>query len=234
MRRIALGLFAVLACASGCGPLANDIVPDGGGGGGSGDATAPVSASDSGAPVVAQDGGGNPEKDGGADDAASPTDSGAGDSAPSDSGQVVVDAGPACSEADAGWVAGAGISATGWAATASMTNPDPKDSIAAAFDGNLTTRWSTGQAQAGGEWFRLDLGQAQTISQVALFSQTDFPAGYKLELSADDVTYTSVATGHGAQPTAICFPAQSARYVKITQTGTSGSWFSIYELNVFH
>src|SRR6202011_687883 len=42
-----------------------------------------------------------------------------------------------------------------------------------------------------------------------------------------------VATGLGAQPTAICFPAQPARYIKILQTGATGSWFSIYEISVF-
>ena len=145
---------------------------------------------------------------------------------------------PACSEANATWIGDAGISTAGWAATATPTattdtNPGDFD-VENAFDGNLATRWSSGTAQVGGEWFRLDLGRVQTISQVAFFDKSDFPAEYTLALSSDDVNYTQVATGLGAQPTAICFPAQSARYMKITQTGLSGSWFSIYEISVFN
>jgi beta-glucosidase len=54
-------------------------------------------------------------------------------------------------------------------------------------------------------------------------------------LSADDVTYTApVAIGAGAGAiVTITFPTQSARYVKITQTGSATSWWSIDELNVY-
>ncbi|HEY2509322.1 MAG TPA: discoidin domain-containing protein [Polyangiaceae bacterium] len=151
-----------------------------------------------------------------------------GDGGASDAGTPMT-----CSETGAGWKAGQGIAQTGWSATAALT--DGASPIAGAFDGNITTRWSDGQGQMGGEWFRLDMGQAQSISQVAVFSMTDFASAYSLELSTDDQTYTAVGSGIGAATTAVCFPAQSARYVRITQTGTgSGSWFSIYEINVFH
>jgi hypothetical protein len=40
--------------------------------------------------------------------------------------------------------------------------------------------------------------------------------------------------GDGASPTTgICFPRQSARYVRITQIGTGYmSWWSIYEMTI--
>jgi hypothetical protein len=247
MQKISLGLFAVLACTWGCGPLANDPVADDGGGGGNGGrdgTTGPAQGNDSGRPVTTNDASGQGD-DGGASEAAPPGDDGGGssdDSGAQDSEHVVppVDSAPpppTCSEANATWVAGAGISTSGWTATATKTatTDTNADTVpGAAFDGNLTTRWSSGAAETGGEFFRLDLGQAQSISQVVFFDTTDIPAAYTLALSTDDSTYTTVATGSGAQPTAICFTAQSARYVKLTQTATSGSWFSIYEINVFH
>jgi hypothetical protein len=243
MRRIALGLFAALACASGCGPLANDGSADSGGGAG-GDATTPPPPSDDGGnPVVSNDAGKNGGHDGSASEAGGPVDGGAGDSAPSDSGPQVDSAQPACTRVTT-WVSGAGISNTGWTATASATAPTDgtlTDSVTAnAFDNNLGTRWSIGQAQSPTptEQFTLNLGSAQSMSQIVFFDAadgggTDFPAAYSLALSSDNATYTTVATGVGAQPTAICFPTQSAQYVQLTQTGTSTSWLSVYEIQVF-
>lgn len=246
-RKLSFGLFALLACAWGCSPLA-DAVADGDGG--DGDAMGGGDSTMTSGPGTSEDGGNRGHQDGATSDAGSAV-SEAGidgsrpsDAGPPDSGAVTpVEAAPppppplVCSEANAPWVAGAGISMAGWAATATPTaatdtNPGDFD-VANAFDGDLTTRWSSGAAQVGGEGFRLDLGRIQTVSQVAFFDKTDFPAEYTLWLSSDDVNYTQVATGLGAQPTAICFPAQPARYIKILQTGTTGSWFSIYEVSVF-
>jgi hypothetical protein len=55
-----------------------------------------------------------------------------------------------------------------------------------------------------------------------------------VDLSSDDQTYVTVAEGLGATPTtAICFPPQSARYVRMTQIGTGyPSWWSIYEMTI--
>jgi hypothetical protein len=246
MRQSALGLFAVLACASGCGPLANDPVGDGGGGGGGGGSDGGGSGGGNDAMVSSSvdsgsdDSGGQGGQDTGADDTGAPLGA---DASGEDSAPPSGDAAPACTKVTT-WVGGAGISAFGWTATASATasadGTAAADSITAnAFDENLTTRWSSGTTQAGGEFFALDLGQAQSISQVALFypttgpGSTDFATAYTLALSTDGSTYTTVATGAGASPTAICFPTQSAQYVKVTQTGTSTSWFSIFELQVF-
>jgi hypothetical protein len=252
MRKIDLGLVAVLACVLGCGPLADDPVQsDGGGaGGGNNDATLPPSG-DSGGQGGSHDAGGS----GGQDAAGTQREEGGGsidggsDDAGEDSGATPDDSGPplVCSQAGTTWTAGNGISNAGWTATAvatPATDGTTSDAVTAnAFDNNLTTRWSTGQAQspAAGEYFLLDLGSAQTISQVALFypaagdaGTTDFPAAYSLALSTSaGGPFTTVATGAGSSPTAMCFPAQSAQYVKITQTGTSGSWLSIYEIQVF-
>jgi hypothetical protein len=145
--------------------------------------------------------------------------------------------GGACAGGAPAWSSGAGIASTGWTATASSTASS--DAVANAFDKSSSTRWSNGSAQNGGEWFRLDLGSPQSISEVALYvlgsDTTDLPSAYLLELSTDDVTYAPVAKGLGALATAICFPAQTARYVRVTQIGSgSTEWWAIFEMSVFH
>jgi hypothetical protein len=41
-----------------------------------------------------------------------------------------------------------------------------------------------------------------------------------------------VATGAGAQLTKIVFPRQSARWLRVTQTGVAAKWWSIYAISV--
>ena len=164
-------------------------------------------------------------------DADGGADGGAQDSGASDGGGAV-----SCAALDAGWGSGGAISPAGWTGSASSTGPN--DTIQGAFDQSATTRWSSGQAQAGGEWFKVDLGQATSISGVSLYllngNVSDYPSSYALELSSDDLTYATVATGLGGPTTPICVPRQSARYVKVTQTGTGDTaWWSIYEISVF-
>lgn len=125
---------------------------------------------------------------------------------------------------------------TGWTATASVASPG--DVTVRAFDGQLTTRWSTGTFAAIGQWFRLDLGAARTINRLQLDSGVmwplDFPRGYAVTLSADDVTYHPAAAGTGTEPvTNVSFPAESARYVKLTLTARDQRyWWGIAELIV--
>jgi hypothetical protein len=146
------------------------------------------------------------------------------------------DGGASCAAAGSGWSSSSGISPASWKGSASSTGPN--DTIQGAFDQNASTRWSSGQGQTGGEWFKIDLGQSTSISAAGLYllsgNTGDYPSSYALALSTDDLAYTTVATGLGAATTAICFPTQSARYLKVTQTGTGdASWWSIYEISVF-
>ena len=129
---------------------------------------------------------------------------------------------------------------THWVATASSsssstTTPSLNTPPSQAIDGNGATRWSNGATQVGGEWFRVDLGGSAHLTQVVLDTTnhaTDFPAAYKLEMSGDGSAYTQVATGSGSALTTITFSDHVARYVRITQTGTSDSWWSIRELSI--
>jgi len=125
---------------------------------------------------------------------------------------------------------------TGWTATASST--ESGGSPANALDGNISTRWSTGAAQANGQWYRVDMTAAQTFNKIVLdagSSTGDYPRGYQVFVSTDGTNWGSaVATGSGSsQVTTITFANQTARYIKIVQTGSVGNWWSIHEYNVY-
>ena len=122
---------------------------------------------------------------------------------------------------------------TGWVASASVSGESPSRAI----DGSSSTRWTTGTAMAPGQWFEVDMLSNRTITGLQLDtsgSSGDYPRGYQVFVSTDGASWGSaVATGTGATITTISFASQTARYLKIVQTGSSGSWWSIHELNVF-
>jgi hypothetical protein len=241
MRGAALLASSIFA-ASACGPLVNDPMPTDGGAPVNGGPSEGGSKMDSSVGAPEDSGSDGTLDDGGSSDAAGLR----GDEGTEAGSNVDGDAGvAACPGQNALWSASAGLNPQGppaWSATASSTftstNPSLSTTPTMAFDQNQSTRWSSGQVQQGNEWFKIDLGQATKVSQVLLFvfsaDATDYPVSYTLGLSTDDVTYATVAMGNGAAPTtAICFAQQSARYVKISQTGTAPiAWWSIDEITI--
>jgi aryl-phospho-beta-D-glucosidase BglC (GH1 family) len=124
---------------------------------------------------------------------------------------------------------------TGWTITASST--EPGGSTANVKDGNAATRWSTGAAQTNGQWLQVDLGATQTFNQIVMDTaknssdENDYPRGYTVQVSSDGSSWTQVASGvGGVKATPINFAAVRGRYFRITQTGTSSSWWSVGEL----
>lgn len=123
---------------------------------------------------------------------------------------------------------------TFWVASSSTSGSDAPGN---ALDGNLTTRWSTGGSQVNGQWFQVDMGTVNVFNKLilnAVNSAGDYPRGYQVTVSNDGINWSSsVATGVGSSSvTTITFATQSARYVRITQTGsTSGTYWSIDEFN---
>ena len=121
---------------------------------------------------------------------------------------------------------------TGWSATASPSGGETSN----ALDGNPATRWTSGQGQANGHWFRVDLGSAQSFARLKLDSGTggDYARGLRVEVSADGASWTQVGTASGSgQFVEVGFAAQTARYVRLVQTGSAGNWWSIHELELF-
>lgn len=125
---------------------------------------------------------------------------------------------------------------TGWSASASASNTGEPPSNA--LDGVFNTRWSSGQPQSEGMSFQIDMGKAQSFRSIALdcgASGGDYPRGYQVFVSNDGSTWGNpIATGQGSNGyTLIAFPQQSARYIKVVLTASSGSWWSIAEFYAF-
>src|SRR5579859_6849718 len=109
--------------------------------------------------------------------------------------------------------------------------------VANGNDGNTTTtRW----AASGGtfpQWWRVDLGASQSLTQAVTdwYNASTRSFKYKIEVSSDDVNYSTVVDKTGNTNTGNSTDNFSAtgRYVRITVTGASAGWASFYEFQVF-
>ncbi|GCE25155.1 hypothetical protein KDA_06390 [Dictyobacter alpinus] len=131
---------------------------------------------------------------------------------------------------------------TGWTVHASINNGD----AAKMLDGQNATAWQTGQAQAQGQNFVVDLQTVQSFDQVSL-DATDpafysaFAQGYEVDVSNDATNWIQVhaGTGSGTSPTLATFIPQQARYVRINLLNGNlngvNSWavgeFNLYNTN---
>ncbi|WP_073926956.1 beta-glucosidase [Streptomyces sp. CB03911] len=125
---------------------------------------------------------------------------------------------------------------TGWTASASSTGGG--DVPANMLDGNAASRWSSGVPMASGQSLTVDTGAVRSLARITMDSggsAADYARGYQVFLSPDGVSWGSpVTTGNGTGPlVAADFPAQNARYVKVVQTGTATSWWSVTEFNAY-
>lgn len=118
-----------------------------------------------------------------------------------------------------------------WKVTASHGAKDAKNAI----DGNLGTRYTTGQSMAAGMWFQVELPEPTEIAGLILDaagSRNDYPRGCTIELSNDGKTWgkpIKKKEGKTAK-TEIQFPAQTAKFIRITQTGKHRLFWSIHNL----
>ena len=95
-----------------------------------------------------------------------------------------------------------------------------------------------GAQQTPGQWFMVDMKQAQTFDKIVLdnsWAPYGYPQSYEVHVSNNGVDWgMPVATGKGhVYMTTIVFPKQTARYLKITQTGAKNHPWSIFELEVY-
>jgi beta-glucosidase len=131
-----------------------------------------------------------------------------------------------------------GVSAlprTGWTASASVSSTT--DVPANMLDGNTSTRWSTGIPMANGQTITIDMAAPHTVSQITMDSAgstNDYARGYQVSLSTDATTWTAVASGSGTSAlVTVTFTPSTARYIRVTQTGSASSWWSIAEFNAY-
>ncbi len=118
-----------------------------------------------------------------------------------------------------------------WKVTASLKAGD----AARAVDDNQTTRWATGAAMRGDEWFSIELPAETDIAGLALDSQgnqQDYPRKFKVELSMDGKAWGQAAQGDGKSALVeVLFPApQRARFVRISQLGSAGNNWGFQEI----
>jgi chitodextrinase len=128
------------------------------------------------------------------------------------------------------------LSRTGWTATSSPTSGEPASAL---LDGNMATRWTTGAPMVNGQSLTIDMLATKTFNKITMDStgsDGDYARGYQVFVSADGANWgTAVATGTGTGPViTVSFTARSARYIKVVQTGTNSSWWSMREFNVYN
>ena len=125
------------------------------------------------------------------------------------------------------------VSLTGATATASVNGTE----AGLAIDADGSTVWQSKQAQSPGQWVQVDLGKAKTFRQVALDSggnAGDYARGYDVAVSNDGVHWRTVATGTStAQLTTVALRPTSARYLRITSTGTAGNWWTLADIRLY-
>jgi HEAT repeat protein len=125
------------------------------------------------------------------------------------------------------------------AAPARVAASHSPDKANQAIDKDPNTRWDTGGAQQGGEWFRIELDEDCLIKGLVLDSSGsggDYPRGYEIYVSPSSLGDGQlVVKGQGnAAVTKIVFPQPvRGRAIKIVQTGRAeGLFWSIHELTV--
>ncbi len=136
-----------------------------------------------------------------------------------------------------------------WTASASVSDSSfpfsgakiPIDvSAANAIDGDHWTGWrDMTHLQYPGQWFQVDMKRQQSFNKIVLdntWALYDSPQRYEVTVSNDGKTWSHpIATGPGHLGiTTISFPPQSARWLRITQTGSNPTYhWSVYELSVY-
>ncbi|MFJ9212189.1 discoidin domain-containing protein [Streptomyces sp. NPDC102264] len=107
-----------------------------------------------------------------------------------------------------------------------------------AVDGDLSTRWAQGRGLPDPSWIQVDLGGDTKVSSVV--TTFELPSGYqyRLEYSADGTTWSTL-DDHTSEKTVSAtnysFADQpvTARYLRVTVTGSSWNGGSIYELRAY-
>ena len=135
------------------------------------------------------------------------------------------------------------VNPAGWTASASPSGPtDPccsGDVAANAVDGDASTRYSTGEGQAPGQYLQVDFGTAIRARQVVFdtgASTGDYPRGYTVQTSTNGTGWNTVLPdGQGTgQFTTIDLPGNAIQYVRITLTAAApNDWWSVADVRAY-
>lgn len=108
--------------------------------------------------------------------------------------------------------------------------PDPN----AAFDGGVSTRWSSGYAD--GEWLQVDLDSTLRLDSVSIAWEDAYARDWDLLVSTDSINWIPAASriGSAGGEEGLAFPSVEARWVRLrgaTRATTYG--VSLWELRLF-
>jgi len=118
------------------------------------------------------------------------------------------------------------------------------------FDGNLDTRWMTGERQAGIEWVEVRLARPAHVRRIEIVggSRTVLDYPQNLRIDATDPTgvpqslfdggvvdqYVESVAFNDLHPSiALDLPRNQTVVLRIQQTGRGASWWSIHELKIW-
>ncbi|MFT5522938.1 MAG: mono/diheme cytochrome c family protein/glucose/arabinose dehydrogenase, partial [Pirellulaceae bacterium] len=120
-----------------------------------------------------------------------------------------------------------------------LSSSHGQSKTAAAADGDPGTRWDSAAAQTPGMQFQIELLEPTKVLSLTLDtrgSNDDYPRGYVVHMSNDGKQWSEkVAEGRGSEAVTVIElnSVEPAKYIRITQTGSSGNKFwSIHELSI--
>ncbi|MGY5118905.1 discoidin domain-containing protein [Streptomyces sp. 900105755] len=122
--------------------------------------------------------------------------------------------------------------------TATASSDSEGNVPAKAFDGDLSTRWAQGLGLPDPSWLQVDLGKDTSVSAVVTTFEKSSGYKYRLEYSSDGTTW-STFEDHTADNTvaqtnySFADAPVTARYLRLTVTGSSWNGGSVYELQAY-
>ncbi|HEY8765194.1 MAG TPA: glycoside hydrolase family 30 beta sandwich domain-containing protein [Solirubrobacteraceae bacterium] len=130
---------------------------------------------------------------------------------------------------------------SGWHATANPNGPSNPccqgDVAANAVDDDASTRYSTGTGQQPGQYLQVDLGRLEPVRQIVFDTGSgtgDYPRGYRVQVSSDGAAWSTAADGSGSgQLTAVPLSGAPIRFVRMTLTQSSSSWWSVADVRAY-
>ena len=120
-----------------------------------------------------------------------------------------------------------------WKLTASHLSRDAKKAV----DGDIKSRYTTGQGMKPGMWLQIEMDRVTEVAGLVLdaaSSRNDYPRGCEIQLSEDGKTWSAPIKKREERAAKITIeiPPRLAKFIRITQTGKHGLYWSIHELEV--
>jgi len=105
----------------------------------------------------------------------------------------------------------------------------------AAVDGSSTTRWAS-QEGVDPQWITVDLGEGATVSRVLLNWEAAYASKYKVQISADGTTWTTLkdeTAGNGGTDD-ITGLSGTGRYLRVYGTARGTAYgYSLWEVQIY-